>query len=32
MTDEKGALLGGWTSTASQNVVLDNVEFHDVRQ
>ena len=32
VTDEKGALLGGWSSTASMNVVVDNVEFHDVYQ
>ena len=31
-TDQKGALLGGWSSTASQHVVIDNVEFHDVIQ
>ena len=30
--DEKGSLLAGWTSTASQNVVIDNVVFHDVYQ
>jgi hypothetical protein len=30
--DEKGALLGGWSSTASMRVVLDNVIFHDVYQ
>ena len=30
--DEKGALVGGWTSTASLNTVFDNVEFHDVLQ
>jgi hypothetical protein len=30
--DEKGALLGGWNSTASQHVVFDNVRFHDVYQ
>jgi hypothetical protein len=32
VVDEKGALLGGWSSTASMNVVIDNVEFHDVIQ
>ncbi len=32
VTDEKGALLGGWSSTNSMNVVLDNVHFHDVYQ
>jgi len=32
VVDEKGALLGGWGSTASMNVVIDNVEFHDVYQ
>jgi hypothetical protein len=31
-TDQKGALLGGWDSAASQNLVFDNVEFHDVVQ
>ena len=30
VTDEKAALLGGWSSPASMNVVFDNVEFHDV--
>jgi hypothetical protein len=30
--DQKGALLGGWNSTASQHVVFDNVRFHDVYQ
>jgi hypothetical protein len=32
VTDEKGALLIGWGSTASQRVVVDNVTFHDVYQ
>jgi hypothetical protein len=32
VVDEKGALLGGWTSTASLDTVIDNVTFHDVRQ
>jgi hypothetical protein len=32
VVDEKGALLGGWSSTASMNVVIDNVHFHDVIQ
>jgi hypothetical protein len=32
VTDEKGALLGGSSSTESMNVVIDNVEFHDVYQ
>jgi hypothetical protein len=32
VVDEKGALLGGWSSTASMNVVIDNVDFHDVIQ
>jgi hypothetical protein len=32
VVDEKGALLGGWESTASMNVVIDNVVFHDVIQ
>jgi hypothetical protein len=32
VVDEKGALLGGWNSTASQHVVFDNVRFHDVYQ
>ena len=32
VVDEKGALLGGWGSTAPLNVVIDNVEFHDVLQ
>jgi hypothetical protein len=32
VVDEKGAMLGGWDSTASMHVVFDNVEFHDVRQ
>jgi hypothetical protein len=32
VVDEKGALLGGWSSTASMNVVIDNVVFHDVIQ
>jgi hypothetical protein len=30
--DQKGAVFGGWESTASQNLVIDNVEFHDVYQ
>jgi hypothetical protein len=30
VVDEKGALLGGQVSAASLNVVIDNVEFHDV--
>jgi hypothetical protein len=30
--DQKGALLGGWSSTASMRVVIDNVYFHDVYQ
>jgi hypothetical protein len=30
--DQKGALVGGWTSTASLNTVFDNVVFHDVLQ
>jgi hypothetical protein len=30
--DQKGALLGGWNTTASQRVVFDNVVFHDVYQ
>jgi hypothetical protein len=30
VTDQKGALFGGWSSTASQHLVIDNVEFHDV--
>jgi hypothetical protein len=32
VVDEKGALLGGWESTASLHTVIDNVVFHDVRQ
>jgi hypothetical protein len=28
--DQKGALFGGWSSTASQHLVIDHVEFHDV--
>ena len=28
--DQKGALFGGWSSTASMNLVIDNVVFHDV--
>jgi hypothetical protein len=28
--DQKGALFGGWNSTASQHLVIDNVDFHDV--
>ena len=32
IVDEKGVLLGGWSSTDSQHVVFDNVEFHDVTQ
>jgi hypothetical protein len=32
VVDEKGALLGGWSDTASMNVVIDNVDFHDVYQ
>jgi hypothetical protein len=28
--DQKGALFGGWMSTASQHLVIDNVIFHDV--
>jgi hypothetical protein len=32
IVDEKGVMLGGWSSTASQHVVFDNVEFHDVLQ
>jgi hypothetical protein len=32
VTDEKGALIGGWESTASMGTVIDNVEFHDVVQ
>ena len=28
--DQKGALFGGWMSTASQHLVIDNVVFHDV--
>src|SRR6202008_4485951 len=30
--DEKGAMLGGSSSTASTNLVIDNVVFHDVSQ
>jgi len=30
--DQKGALLGGWETTAPQHVVIDNVTFHDVYQ
>ena len=30
--DQKGALLGGWETTAPMNVVIDNVVFHDVYQ
>jgi hypothetical protein len=30
--DEKGALVGGWSSTASLHTVFDNVVFHDVLQ
>jgi hypothetical protein len=30
--DQKGALLGGWGSTSSMHVVIDNVYFHDVYQ
>jgi hypothetical protein len=30
--DQKGALLGGWETTAPMNMVIDNVEFHDVIQ
>jgi hypothetical protein len=30
--DQKGALLGGWSSTSSMHVVIDNVYFHDVYQ
>ena len=32
VTDQKGALLGGHSSTAPMNLVIDNVEFHDVIQ
>ena len=32
VVDEKGALLAGWESAASMNLVIDNVEFHDVVQ
>jgi Bacterial TSP3 repeat len=34
VVDEKGAMLGGpsGTGTASTNLVIDNVVFHDVRQ
>ncbi len=32
VTDEKGALLGGSDTPESQNIVIDNVEFHDVVQ
>jgi hypothetical protein len=30
VTNEKGAMLGGSSSTAPTNLVIDNVEFHDV--
>ena len=32
VVDEKGAMLGGWSSAASQHVVFDHVLFHDVLQ
>jgi hypothetical protein len=32
VADEKGAMLGGSSSTDSTNMVIDNVEFHDVVQ
>ena len=32
VVDEKGAMLGGSSDTASTNLVIDNVVFHDVRQ
>ncbi len=32
VVDEKGALLGGSSSTASMGVIMDNVDFHDVIQ
>ena len=32
VVDEKGAMLGGSSSTASTNLLIDNVVFHDVRQ
>ena len=31
VVDEKGAMLGGSSSTAKTNLVIDNVDFHDVR-
>ena len=31
-TDQKGAVFGGTSSSASLNLVIDNVEFHDVIQ
>ena len=30
VVDEKGAMLGGSSSTAPTNLVIDNVEFHDI--
>jgi hypothetical protein len=32
VVDEKGAMLGGSSSTSPTNLVIDNVEFHDVVQ
>jgi hypothetical protein len=32
VTDEKGVLLGGWSSTDSQHIVFDHVTFHNVHQ
>jgi hypothetical protein len=32
VVDEKGAMLGGSSSTSPTNVVIDNVDFHDVIQ
>ena len=32
VNDEKGVMLVGWESTASQGIVFDNVLFHNVHQ